>query len=265
MATPEEKLKAYADAVEQGFEPQIRGALTGMPSLDRRVLAIRGYLRFASMGRGSISDNWAWSNRDMEEFKKTVEFTRMKAAVADVTATFAAQNAGFTLSVDPNKVRTLESQVALWNQNATVQRLGLELRTKLFRGMGSLPDTPDDTSLATFKRLLVEINLSGTPSNATPGLSQHGQAKAFDFVVLKGRDVIAGTVTSTLQEKWDDAGWTAKLKKAVRDAGDNFVGPLPAPYEPWHYVYKAAAATAEARTGTGSTFSTDMCGTSLRR
>jgi hypothetical protein len=83
--------------------------------------------------------------------------------------------------------------------------------------------------------------------------------------VIKGRDVVAGTVTATLKEKWDDAGWTAKLKRAVHEAGDQFVGPLASPYEPWHYVYKAAAATAEARTGTGSTFSTDMCGTSLRK
>ena len=113
--------------------------------------------------------------------------------------------------------------------------------------------------------MLVEAGLSGSPSNATPGLSQHGQAKAFDFVVSRGRDVVAGTVTATIQEKWEDAGWTAKLKQAVQDAGGKFVGPLPAPYEPWHYIYKAAAATAEARTGTGSTFSTDMCGTSLRR
>jgi hypothetical protein len=65
---------------------------------------------------------------------------------------------------------------------------------------------------------------------ATPGLWQHGQAKAFECVVLKGRDVVAGTVTATIQEKWE-----------------------------------AAAPTAEARTGTGGTFSTDMCGTSLRR
>ncbi len=72
-----------------------------------------------------------------------------------------------------------------------------------------------------------------------------------------------GTVTATAGEKWDNAGWTAKLKKAVQTAGDNFVGPLASPYEPWHYVYREAAATAEARTDTGSTFSTDMCGTSL--
>jgi len=264
MASAEEKLQTYVGEIEKELETRIQGALTGMPSIDRRLLAIRGYLRFPSMRRGSIDANWAWSNQDMEEFKKTVEFTRMKDAVAGVKATFAAQNTGFTLGVDPDKVRSLESQVNLWNQNATVQRLGLELKTKLLKTVEGLPDIPDDTSLKAFKKVLVEAELSGTPSNATPGLSQHGQAKAFDFVVFKGRDVVAGTVTATLQEKWEDAGWTAKLKKAVQDAGNEFVGPLPSPYEPWHYVYKAAAATAEARTGTGSTFSTDMCGTSLR-
>jgi hypothetical protein len=265
MASPEEKLKAYVDEVEKELETRIQGALNGMPLMDRRVLAIRGYLRFPSMGRGSIGANWAWSNQDMEEFKKTAEFTKMKEAVAEVKATFAAKNAGFTLGVDPDKVRSLESQVDLWNQNPTVQRLGLELKTKLLKALESLPDTPDETSLKAFKKVLVEAGLSGTPSNATPGLSQHGQAKAFDFVVFKGRDVVAGTVTATLKEKWDDAGWTEKLKQAVQEAGGKFVGPLPSPYEPWHYIYKAAAATAEARTGTGSTFSSDMCGTSLRR
>ncbi|SIO45716.1 hypothetical protein SAMN05444166_4889 [Singulisphaera sp. GP187] len=265
MASAEEKLKAYVDAIEKDLETQIQGALNGMPLMDRRVLAIRGYLRFPSMGRGSIGANWAWSNQDMEEFKKTAEFTKMKEAVADVKSTFAGENPGFTLGVDPDKVRSLETQVELWNQNPTVQRLGLELKTKLLKTLESLPDIPDETSLQAFKKVLVEASLSNTPSNATPGLSQHGQAKAFDFVVFKGRDVVAGTVTATLKEKWDDAGWTAKLKSAVQAAGGKFVGPLPAPYEPWHYIYKAAAATAEARTGTGSTFSSDMCGTSLRR
>lgn len=265
MASAEAKLTAYVDEVAKELEIRIQGALIGMPSMDRRVLAIRGYLRFSSMGRGSIDANWAWSNQDMEEFKKTAEFTKMKEAVADVKATFAAQNPGFTLGVDPDKVRSLETQVDLWNQNATVQRLGLELKKKLLKSLETLPDTPDETSLKAFKKVLVEAGLSGTPSNATPGLSQHGQAKAFDFVVFKGRDVVAGTVTATIQEKWEAAGWTAKLKKAVQDAGGQFVGPLPSPYEPWHYIYKAAVATAEARTGTGSTFSTDMCGTSLRR
>jgi hypothetical protein len=265
MATPEEKLKAYADAVEKDLDTRIQGALTGMPLIDRRVLAIRGYLRFPSMGRGTIEANWAWTNDDMEEFKKSTEFTKMKEAVSDVKKTFAAANSGHTLGVDPDKVRSLETQVKLWNQNPTVQRLGQELKTKLLKALETLPDTPDEASKATFKKVLTETGLSASPSNATPGLSQHGQAKAFDFVVYKGKDVVAGTEPATLKEKWDDPGWTAKLKQAVKDAGDKFVGPLPAPYEPWHYVYKTAAATAEARTGAGSTFSSDMCGTSLRR
>src|SRR5215213_1417962 len=90
MASAEEKLKAYADEVEKGLETRIQGALNGMPLMDRRVLAIRGYLRFPTMGRGTIEANWAWSNDDMEEFKKTSEFTKMKEAVAEVKATFAA-------------------------------------------------------------------------------------------------------------------------------------------------------------------------------
>ena len=181
------------------------------------------------MKRGSIDDNWAWSNQHMEEFKKTAEFTKMKKAVADVKAAFAAQNAGYTLGVDPDKVRSLETQIKLWNQNHTVHKLGRELKTKLLKALETLPDTPDEASLKAFKKVLVEARLSGTPSNATPGLSQHGQAKAFDFVVSKGRDVVAGTVTATIQEKWENAGWTAKLKKAVQDAGGKFVGPLPRP------------------------------------
>src|SRR4051794_41270793 len=115
MADPEEKLKAYADQIETGLESRIQGALNDMPSLDRRVLAIRGYLRYPSLGRGTIDANWAWSNEDMEEFKKTNDFTRMKRAVADVKATFASQNAGYTLGVDPDKTRTLKQQVDYWN------------------------------------------------------------------------------------------------------------------------------------------------------
>jgi len=238
MANAEDKLKSYVDAVQKELETRIQRALIGMLLMEQRVLAIRGYLRFPSMKRGSIDDNWAWSNQHMEEFKKTAEFTKMKKAVADVKAAFAAQNAGYTLGVDPDKVRSLETQIKLWNQNHTVHKLGRELKTKLLKALETLPDTPDEASLKAFKKVLVEARLSGTPSNATPGLSQHGQAKAFDFVVSKGRDIVAGTVTATIQEKWENAGWTAKLKKAVQDAGGKFVGPLPAPYEPWHYTYK---------------------------
>src|SRR4051812_2602873 len=144
MATPDEKLKAYVDEIEKELETRIQGALNGMPLMDRRVLAIRGYLRFPSMGRGTVESNWAWTNDDMEEFKKTTEFTKMKEAVSEVKATFSAANSGYTLGVDPDKVRSLETQVSLWNQNPTVQRLGQELKTKLLKAIETLPDTPDE-------------------------------------------------------------------------------------------------------------------------
>lgn len=263
MSTPAEKLKAYVAALDKDMDARIQGALVGIPSIQRHLLAVRGYLRYPSMGRGSITDNWAWSQKDMEEFKKSADFTRMESAVKDVKSTFASQNPGHTLSVDPGKVRTLEQQVSLWNQNASVQTLGQELEKAMLKTVASLPDTPDAAGLETFKTAVRTAGLTGSPTNATPGLSQHGQARAFDFVVMKGRDVIAGTVTKTSKEKWDDAGWTAKLRTAVESAGNQFVGPLAAPYEPWHYVYKTAAATTETRSQVGNTFSTDMCGTSL--
>ncbi|WP_406693804.1 hypothetical protein V5E97_22475 [Singulisphaera sp. Ch08] len=131
MATPAERLITYANDIVTGLTTPIQGALNSMPSMDRRVLAIRGYLRFPAMGRGSIVDNWAWTNTDMEDFKKSTEFTRMKEAVEDVKSTFASRNVGYSLGVDPDKVRSLETQVTLWNQNPTVQTLGLELRNLL--------------------------------------------------------------------------------------------------------------------------------------
>jgi hypothetical protein len=54
---------------------------------------------------------------------------------------------------------------------------------------------------------------------------------------MKGGRLVAGTSTSTIAERWDEPGWTAKLKEAVTAAGGKFKGPLEEPYEPWHYEY----------------------------
>ncbi len=159
----------------------------------------------------------------------------------------------------------MRTQVDLWNQNPTVQRLGLELKTKLLKTLETLPDTPDPTSLQTFKKVLVEVGLSGSPSNATPGLSQHGQAKAFDFVVFKGARSSLGPSPPRSRKSGMTSGWTANLKKAVQDAGGKFVGPLASPYEPWHYIYKTAVATTEGPHWYGQHVLNRQCGTSLRR
>lgn len=72
---------------------------------------------------------------------------------------------------------------------------------------------------------------------AAPGLSKHGQGHAFDFQVKRGDRLVVGTDTGTTK-KWDQAGWTQKLRDAVSAGSTKFIGPLPAPYEPWHYEYQ---------------------------
>jgi hypothetical protein len=76
---------------------------------------------------------------------------------------------------------------------------------------------------------------------AAPGLSHHGQARAFDFSIRRGDQIVAGTEMSLIPTAWDAAGWTAKLRRAVSEASDSFSGPLEYPREPWHYEYEAKA------------------------
>jgi hypothetical protein len=79
------------------------------------------------------------------------------------------------------------------------------------------------------------------PPLAAPGLSRHGQARAFDFSIRRGDQIIAGTETSRIPSAWDAAGWTARLRRAVLETSDSFSGPLQYPREPWHYEYEARA------------------------
>ena len=85
-----------------------------------------------------------------------------------------------------------------------------------------------------FEGFLRGAGTRSTPTLAVPGLSPHGQARAFDFQVMRGGRLIAGPSSPSA---WDAAGWTAKLQEAVARAGAKFKGPLASPREPWHYDY----------------------------
>jgi len=78
---------------------------------------------------------------------------------------------------------------------------------------------------------------------AAPGLSPHGQGRAFDFQVERDGQVIAGAAMASATRQWDAAGWTQKLHAAVIKAGPHFAGPLDSPYEPWHYSYAPKTTT----------------------
>jgi hypothetical protein len=84
---------------------------------------------------------------------------------------------------------------------------------------------------------LVEWRPATLPTLAAPGLSLHGQLRAFDFQIQRGDQTIAGPDSTTIRGVWAAQGWTERLATAVRSASTRLQGPLRTPDEPWHYVY----------------------------
>ena len=96
-------------------------------------------------------------------------------------------------------------------------------------------DRPTAVSVERFESFLRGATTRATPTLAVPGLSPHGQSRAFDFQVMRGPQLIAGPSGAGA---WDGAGWTEKVREAVTRASTKFTGPLASPREPWHYDYR---------------------------
>lgn len=197
-------------------------------------MAIRGYLRSAN----SIDTKWSWTAEEIAQYKQSAEYAAAIAEVKKVTSKFEEQNPGFTMYVN-TEVRSLDAQIRNWNETKSVASAaeGLlrtaqqEISNQIYK------DNPDEQSLAKFEQFFKNQNLSTTPTVATPGLSQHGQLRAFDFQIKKGNQIVAGTESSIIESVWEAQGWTQKLNTAVISASKKFTGPLTSPREPWHYIY----------------------------
>ena len=246
MGTVEEKLTRYIDEISLTMDPRAYKALQRIGFEPAKLLALRGYVR-----QGKIRDEkWAWTKQQSDDFKKGREYERLMEAVKQVQNQFATANPGYTLNTK-TEYRTLEDQINLWNQNHTVKHLGGVLIENSLEEIADYPEIPTEESLTRFRKFLKAQNskaIGGSPSNATPGLSDHGHLNAFDFVVMKGSEIVAGTSTKNnyQQERWDKPGWTEKLKNIIETVNNNlkdgrFEGPLKAGslYEPWHYAYKS--------------------------
>jgi hypothetical protein len=242
----EPKLQQYLKAIELGLPHKTIAALNRIPVAERYVMAIRGYLQ----NPDKIRDNWAWSDKDEIDFRKTTEYVDLMDAVEQVTREFVAVRPGHNLKTN-KKFRSLDRQIDLWNGNQTVMRLGGVLLTHLQQEIGdpAYPEEPDSDNVDRLKRFIKTQSkyvLGGSPTHATPGLSDHGHLDAFDFVVLKGGVVVAGTETARIEKCWEIPGYTEDLKTAVNHvncripAVGKFNGPLKkgALYEPWHYVFE---------------------------
>jgi hypothetical protein len=232
-AEPGGKLEAYVRAVVAGLAPEQREALGRVEGEGRRLLALRGYLR---TGR-EVDSRWAWSRERIESYERSPEYAAALAEIGKVRSEFEAANPGYSLRVN-TQVRSLDEQLSKWNEADSVARAGEELLARAREEVAGSSYGEGAGAAADVRRFEGFLRGAGTrvtPTLAVPGLSPHGQARAFDFQVMRGSQLIAGPSSPSA---WDDAGWTLKLQEAVGRASTKFAGPLASPREPWHYDYR---------------------------
>jgi hypothetical protein len=212
-----------------GLDARAIDTLAHIAGANRQLLALRAYLRAGD----SLATRWSWSQERLSAYPSTAEGKAAAADIDAVAAAFAAANPGFALRVN-RQPRSLELQIAHWNDNRSVEAVAAALAASLeqwFAGHGAAIDADE------LRNALVEWKPAVAAALAAPGLSAHGQGRAFDFQVERDGQVIAGIEAATARQLWDAAGWTRKLQTAVHSAGTHFIGPLQSPYEPWHYAY----------------------------
>lgn len=229
------KLEAYVRAAAETLLPEQREALAGLKDDARRLLALRGYLRAG----GDAASRWAWSRAQIESYEKSPEYAAALAEVEKVKGEFASANPGYALRVNVN-VRSLDEQLEKWGEAESVAAAGGELLARAREEVAgaAYPERPGVADVEKFRRFLRGFVTRVTPTVAVPGLSPHGQLRAFDFQVMKGAQLVAGTSAGSASQTWDAPGWTAKLQEAVGRASTKFSGPLASPREPWHYDYR---------------------------
>jgi hypothetical protein len=230
MATPNDKLNAHFNALAQTFPPKVQEALRMIGHPARQLLALRRYIRKAK----GLDTQWVWSHEQIRSYQASPQFARVRMEIEKVRNKFEELNPGYTLGVSP--IRDLPRQVALWNGNKTVHAAAEDLERKSLQEIGKYPDAPDPASTEKFRAFLGHCSVHPEPTSAAPGLSDHGQMRAVDFIVMQGHRKVADTATATIGIQWDAPGWTKKLNDAVTLSKSLFIGPLQHPREPWHYT-----------------------------
>lgn len=230
------QLQALVAQAEAQLPTPARDALARIAAFDRRLLALRSYLRNGS----SIELGWSWSESQIAAFEGSVEQQALIEAIGQVRVAFEAANPGYTLHVNP-EVRSLELQLERWNANP---RVGASAQALLHLArQWPLPKrgASGTAALESFRAALVASRPDPPAPLAAPGLSAHGRMRAVDFQVVKGAQLVAGTETTGIERQWTLPGWTLRLAEAVAASGAPFTGPLRSPEEPWHYIYQPPA------------------------
>ena len=234
-AVLENELDGMATAVATATDARVASVLPRIDGVGPRLLALRSYLRSGER----LAERWSWSQEQIAAYAGSPEQQELDAEIERVRAQFEQANSGYTLFVNP-QVRSLDIQLANWGRNESVAAAAARLlqdATTHFQG-GLAGGAAGAAALAAFLHGYVP---EPTPTVAAPGLSPHGQMRAIDFQVHRGDEIVAGPDTRTVDLTWVQQGWGARLDAAVRAASRQFIGPLAAPREPWHYTYTPVA------------------------
>lgn len=230
----DDKVERYVQSMAAKLEKDERAALNRIATLDRKLLALRAYVRAGK----NLDSRWSWSDEQIQAYAASAEFESLLADIDAITKEFERRNPGYTLYAN-TQVRSLDTQIERWNSNARVGATAGQFFEVVRKSLGDSPRQPNAAALEHFEQLLKETRPSPPSPLAAPGLSMHGQSRAIDFQIMKGGRIVAATEVGAVEREWDAAGWTRKLKQAVLAASPRFKGPLAAPDEPWHYEYRA--------------------------
>ncbi|WP_372016551.1 hypothetical protein [Pseudoxanthomonas sp. 10H] len=224
-AGAEDGLGACRQAAAHALPAPARDVLPRIDGEGRQLLALRSYLRARD-----LDARWSWSQARIDAYAGSDEQRTAHAEVAKVQSAFAAANPGYSLHVNL-QVRSLDDQLRKWNTNASVARAAAALAAAAAEACAR-------QGQAGFGRWLREWPTPSAVTLAAPGLSPHGQGRAYDFQVMRGGTLVAGTDSGSVRSRWVGDGWAGRLAAAVRASGAAFSGPLRSPDEPWHYQYE---------------------------
>ncbi len=231
----------HLDSVAARMLPQVRSALARIRTPARRLLAVKYYLNRSD---SIIVDRWAWDAEATARFKRSAAHGIARAELRALQRSFAERNPGYELRVRM-EIRTLGDQIGKWNGVRSVGEAARELedscRVLAADTTAPLDSIPTEASVDRFIAFLRAFEPHRIPTVAVPGLSQHGQLRAFDFKVTRRGRLVAGGSSAAIAREWDGPGWTARLCEAIGAASDRFTGPLNDPYEPWHYSFDLPA------------------------
>lgn len=207
----------------------VADALRRIAGLDRRLLALRSYLR----GETTLSDRWSWSQAQIESYRQSAEYRELLVEIEMIRARFEHDNPGYELYAN-TEVRSLDLQIQRWNENAGVGRVA----STLARALCTRFNDKSELSADALRAALIDWQPPVPAPLAAPGLSWHGRARAIDFQIHRGRTLIAGPEVAKIADTWEAQGWSRRLHAAITAVSTRFKGPLQAPHEPWHYEYQ---------------------------